>query len=539
MKMKRVLAMVLVASMVFGATGCMKKDAGKEVKKDRKAVAVPEDIWEPYEEEVTISTIQYENVAIHWDEGDDYDDNPWYREYKERFNINVENEWVSSDNATKINLAIAEGDTPDVFSVNAQQLEELKEADMIWDMTEIWEDNASDLLKSYVEKAQATFETGKIDGKLYGIPQLSQGAEEYMSCVWVKKDWMKEAGITEIKTIEDFEKLAKTIQSKHGKFGITETSDLDGMKGMAPAWGAYPGIWIEKEDGSIEYGSVQPEMKQVLETYARWYEEGMVDPEFTITDAEKMFQKLLAGETGVSPFTNYFVWGVGPGSIEQWGIDGSYDAFPIPTATGEEVKATTEFANYGYTVVSKDCPNPEAAIRLMNFYVALVNGEAGVDAEMEKKLFNLGTVPGPFRMFDTEAEYKRYLKIQEALPEGSKADTSDWGQTAELYSKCMRVVEENDAAGGGEYLLYAAEHCFNEVGAIARDKDLILEDKLWGTPPETLAKSGSTLDDILIEGFTKIIVGEKPVDYFDTLVQDWAKAGGEKATKEVNEVYGK
>lgn len=539
MKMKRVLAVVLAASMVFGATGCMKKDTGSEVKKNRKAVAVPEDIWEPYEEEVTISTIQYENAGIQWDEGDGYDNNPWYREYKDRLNINVENEWVSSDNATKINLAIAEGDIPDVFSASSQQVEELKEADMIWDLTEIWEENASDLLKSYAEKAQATFDTGKIDGKLYGIPQLSQGPEDYMSAVWVKKDWMEETGMTEIKTMEDFEKLVKEIQAKHGKFGFTETSDLAGMKGMAPAWGAYPGIWIEKEDGSIEYGSVQPEMKDVLETYARWYKEGLIDPEFTITDAEKMFQKILAEDTGVSPFSNYFVWGVGPGSIEQWGTEGTYDAYPIPTATGEAVKAPVSFANYGYTVVSKSCPNPEAAIRLMNLYVAFMNGEADVDAETEKKLFNLGTIPGPFRMFDTEAEHNRYNKIQEALPDGSKADTSDWGQAAELYSKCMRVIEDNDSAGGGEYLLYGKDHCFNEVGKIAREENLILEDKLWGAPTETLSKSGSTLDDILTEGFTKIIVGEKPLDYFDTLVQDWEKAGGEQATKEVNEVYGK
>ena len=32
MKMKRVLAVVLAASMVFGATGCMKKDNGKKAK---------------------------------------------------------------------------------------------------------------------------------------------------------------------------------------------------------------------------------------------------------------------------------------------------------------------------------------------------------------------------------------------------------------------------------------------------------------------------------------------------------------------------
>ena len=45
-----------------------------------------------------------------------------------------------------------------------------------------------------------------------------------------------------------------------------------------------------------------------------------------------------------------------------------------------------------------------------------------------------------------------------------------------------------------------------------------------------------TLNDLLQEGFTKIIVGQEPIDYFDTLVENWKRAGGEQATKEVNEM---
>lgn len=61
---------------------------------------------------------------------------------------------------------------------------------------------------------------------------------------------------------------------------------------------------------------------------------------------------------------------------------------------------------------------------------------------------------------------------------------------------------------------------------------------MWGPQTETLLSAGSTLDDILIEGFTKIIVGEESIDYFDTLVSDWESAGGAKATEEINETYG-
>lgn len=68
------------------------------------------------------------------------------------------------------------------------------------------------------------------------------------------------------------------------------------------------------------------------------------------------------------------------------------------------------------------------------------------------------------------------------------------------------------------------------------DNNEIVKDAYWGQQVETLLSSGSTLDDILKEGFTKIIVGEKPVEYFDTLVENWKAAGGEAATKEVNEL---
>lgn len=70
------------------------------------------------------------------------------------------------------------------------------------------------------------------------------------------------------------------------------------------------------------------------------------------------------------------------------------------------------------------------------------------------------------------------------------------------------------------------------------DEGNYIKSALWGPTPETLLNSGSTLDDILTEGYTKIIIGEEPIDYFDTIVQSWMAAGGEAATREMNEMYG-
>ncbi|MGN0250775.1 MAG: extracellular solute-binding protein [Oliverpabstia sp.] len=535
---KRVLAVILAGCTVFGMTGCMKKtETSKKAADDAEAVEVPEDIWEPYAEEVTLSTVLQENSGITWENGDDYENNTWYRAWKEKFNVKVVNDWVSNDYATKLNLSIAEGNLPDVFKVNAQQLQELQESGLILDLTDIFESQASDRLKGYMDEAKDTFETGFTDGKLYGIPQLSYGSIDMTGQLYLKRDWLEETGMEVPQTMDEFEAVAKAMKEKHGGYVMTETQTLDGMKIMANGWGAYPGIWIEKEDGTIGYGSVQPEMKTVLENYAKWYSEGLIDTEFTITDGDKLFQKCVSGEAGISPFTNWFAWGVGPTMVEKMSEDEYFDAYAIPSATGEATKQSVMFNNVGYIVVSKECKNPEAVIRLLNFY-AYVQDETD-DPELLGAIADLGTILYAFRVLNPQKEYDNYVAIQGALEkDGTQADPAQMGLAGAKYKKCVAAIENHEASGGGEYLLYASPHASHSVGVDLIDNDLLVYDKRWGMPTETLSKSGSTLDDILDEGFTKIIVGEEPIEYFDTLVENWKTAGGEQATQEVNETYG-
>ena len=56
--------------------------------------------------------------------------------------------------------------------------------------------------------------------------------------------------------------------------------------------------------------------------------------------------------------------------------------------------------------------------------------------------------------------------------------------------------------------------------------------------PPTFSCDGSTLDDLLIEGYSKIITGAEDISYYDTLMQDWRRAGGDAVTAAVNEMYG-
>ena len=47
----------------------------------------------------------------------------------------------------------------------------------------------------------------------------------------------------------------------------------------------------------------------------------------------------------------------------------------------------------------------------------------------------------------------------------------------------------------------------------------------------------STLESMRDETFTKIIMGESPIEEFDAFVESFNKLGGEQITAEVNEWY--
>lgn len=547
MKAKRIIAVLLSACMVVGMTGCMKSGGnGTSVKekKDRKAVEVPEELWDPYEETVTITTAGPELGAVRWREGDDYDNNPWTRAYKDRFNIKVVNDWISNDYNTKLNLAIADGSIPDVFYVGSQQLRELQEADMIWDLTEVYDKYASDLLKGYMEQENATFETGKLDGKLYGklygIPQLSYGIIDQPNYIWIRKDWKEKLKLEDPKTMDDVLSIAKAFQKEYGGYGLAENQGLSSLNILAPAWGAHPGIWVETDNGNFEYGSVQPEMKEVLKTYSEWYKEGIIDPEFATKDFEKMNQGVLGNAVGVSPY--YQWWGYNPGQdmVANNGKDSILEPYKIPSVTGEEVKASVPFNNFGYIVVSKNCKNPEAVLKLLNFFAHVMDESDQEDPQFIDELFKdaYSDIPCTLRVLNPNTDYNQYVKVTEALKEGTEVDPATLGKDGVKYQNSVDFIKNGDAKGVGDYLQQGGPKSAYGIAKEMIDNEEYIKDAMWGPSTETLLKSGSTLDDILTEGFTKIIVGEKDIDFFDTLVADWEKAGGEKATEEINTTYG-
>ena len=91
-----------------------------------------------------------------------------------------------------------------------------------------------------------------------------------------------------------------------------------------------------------------------------------------------------------------------------------FDAYKIPSANGEEVKANVKYSNIGYVVVSKTCKNPEAAVKLLNFYAYMMDDAQGKEDTklLTVSLTMLNTnIPYALRVINPMTDYNQFENV--------------------------------------------------------------------------------------------------------------------------------
>jgi putative aldouronate transport system substrate-binding protein len=543
--MSRKMTAILITVLIVVLTACSGNSgkSGNEAAptKETPAQAVNESgetdyALGAYDETVTLHTVQAEFSSAIFPSGDDMTKNAWTRTFKERLNVEVVTDWVTDDYGTKLNLAISSNELPDVFSVNPSQLQQLIDANMIMDLTEVYETYASDRVKGYMDVDKLSFESGKKDGKLYGVPQLHYGFVEQPDFIWIRNDWKEKLGLADPKTMDDIKNIALKFKEAYGGYGLAAEQSLEHLNLLAIGWGAHPGMWIKGDDGRIEYGSVQPEMKDALAAYAEWFKLGIIDPEFPIKDVSAMNSGIVSGKSGLQPY--YQWWGYSPGmdTVANLGPEAIFYPYLIPTVDGKVATQSLNFANGSYMVVNKKAKNPEAAMKLLNLY-AQITDEATKQESAELLENGIAHVAGAFKIINPMTDYEQYERVSEAI---RTKDTSNLTTSIMWlkYNESVEFAEKGTSSTVGGYLQQGAPKSAYGLAKQILDNNQYVQTAMWGASPKELVKYGSTLNDILVEGFTKIIMGAEDVDYFDKLVQNWHLAGGEEATEAVNVMYG-
>lgn len=512
-----------------------------------------------YDPPITISMVRnlsdvVENNVLSVLEDETFEDNRWSRLYEEQLGIKITYDWIVKGNPDsdayrqKMNVTLASGELPDVTPVDAIQLKQLVDADLLEDMTDYYEKYASPLLKDILEQeGPAPFDAATYDGRLMAIPETGSNMESGMY-LWVRMDWLEKLGLDPPRTMADVRNISRAFaegdpdgNGQKDTFGLTLTKDLwggfGGLEGFFAGFHAYPNIWIEDENGRLVYGSIQPEVRDALLALQEMMANGELDREFGIKDGGKVSEDIAAGRIGM----NYG---------EQWNSiwplqlnvnndkDAQWRAFPIVSdlSDPETIKVPLKFRTTKFFAVRKGAPHPEAVIKLFNLHVEKNWGEteqfdyyyAPPEAESVWQLSPVQPAPP-----------KKNVEAFRAIDAARKAN--DFSTLTGEAKTIQGKIEAYESGSEEGFALWGWERIYGTEGSMGiadqydRNGQYLL-DKFVGAPTPTMVERQSTLEKLQDEVFVKIILGE-PIETFDKFVEDWKKLGGDQIAQEVNDWY--
>jgi len=457
---------------------------------------------------------------------------------EETFGVKLNYVWTAQDDAydQKLKLDIASNNLPDLFMVrNYSDYLDLVKNDMIEDLAVVFEDYASDRLKEIYQTDNGKgLEQMTIGGKLYGLSGLST-LDNTAQEVWLRKDWLDKHQLSEPKTLDDLRQIVKVFNEKEGTTGIPGTGMIDGNIHSLDSFDSIfqvnhssPGLWIKGEDGKIVYGSVQPETKKALEKLREMYQEGTIDKEFATSKVDMVTQKVAGGKAAayLGP------WWAGWSPIgDSFNNDSSarWRAYLLQDDQGKTFGRQDNPVGL-IAVAKKGFKYPELLVKLLNLQV---DRETNPYKDLAPAPATQ-TQPLPIQLFPTDSVIQNHTTLMRMVG-GEVITTSDYFEpnrlnTLKRLADAVNLGEENmgDMYGEGISRTFGYESFMT-----AKDYQRVYSE-YYGTTP-TMSKRWVNLKKIESEAFLQIVLGKKPIDYFDDFVNEWNAQGGMDITKEINE----
>lgn len=538
----------MFASLIFISvlllSGCVedtKKNAMPTNETKHKATVNP---LSGYDHPIDVTAAKFITQDVVYPEGQSEQNNAWISLYKE-MGINLKYDWVvkgtDAQYFKKLNLSIASDKIPDMMMVNSSQLQLLVEANMLEDLTDVYNQYATPAVKNIFEQDPMALQSATFDGKLFALPKTEPMIGAQTPVMWVRTDWLKTLNLAVPATWDDVLKTSKafTMQDPDGNgkqdtFGVALSKEMingyPSANGFFNAYGAYPRIWKKDDAGNLIYGSIQPEMKEALVQLAKMYKSGELDKEFGIKDGSKVAESIIKDRVGLL---------FGPSWASQWPLqdnkkknnNAEWRPYPIPSVHGGEASVQMPLGANFYFVVKKSFKHPEAAVKMANLFVEKLYGPSaeylkyGVDSK--------GITVAKCALIDMAApdkDLKRAQNVAEALK-----NTDPTRLNPEEKSTFDKII----AFGQGDMNFYGETYQNGPEGAMMVlqklwDAGKVVSDSYGGAPTDTMGEKKAALDKVETEIFTKMIYGAIPIDQFDKFVEDWNMLGGEKITQEVN-----
>lgn len=491
-------------------------------------------------------------------EGDSADNNQYTRYLKDNFNINIVADWTAasgSDYDQKVALCIASNTMPDGLAVSRIYMLRAAKSGMLYDITNLFDQYASEQMKAVYDSTNGlAMEGASYDGKmvsLVGIPVDDFG----VSLMNIRKDWLDMYGLEVPKTLDDIEKVAEVFRdqkpagentvaiagpSKGGKLYshfLSASSADPGFDPIFSAYDAYPGYWLEGEDGTMTYGTTSENTKAALARLADWYERGLIDPEL---GTRASYSELIdTGYAGIY-FGAWWMNGYGIGDAIRNDPTANWQTYPVYTDDGKWNTHMNSATN-SWTIMNKNA-SEDAVKAMIIMSNVMLRDESKFDTSVDMGWYPIRNIVAP--VDECATSYHAMMKVLNGEADPEEYNTVD--SPYKLLYNDVSVVKDviPNYEPGRE--LAISDFSLDDMGNFMRTYSLLIGSRAYATmQPDkkvysavysmtpTMETKWSNLKKLEDEMVLKVITGKSEIGEFDTFVANWKAQGGDEITAEV------
>ena len=519
--------------------------AGAETTAEAPPEDDPFDVYAPLDDktyEISWAKKQQGNQQVDMDNANIV----WH--FEEALNIKFDIQDYFDEN--DISLRIASGDKYDFIETrSAEQYTTFVEDGLLLELPdELFVRYAPEMWNGLNDQMPGFFDYGLIDGKRYSVGAPSYLDDYHIPIVW-RKPWLDAVGTGEPPTdFDEFESIlyAFTFDDPDGNgkddtYGMSDTAmqlifnyfDASGYKFGQTIW--------HEDNGDLAWGAIRPGAKDALGVLAKWYDDGIIDPEFITSENKGGYWAIShtfnEARIGLSSHGYFYHWTI-PSIIEE-DDEGKPIMLPESSSNFNEIynligeDAQKEYV-FGDPLVGPDGVMRARAVESSYWGVLYGMGSHLEDEEPDKigKILNLWA-------------YVNCTDLDTLLWSVYGEENVDWEYTEYGSYKGLNPIPNVERGGNTLFHIVPLPSLYKQFLKVRYDyaddpankmTNGVLKNKFTWTAP-SLVKSKAELDKIQAETFIQIITGEKPLDYFDEFVDIWMSAGGEEYTREVNDWY--
>lgn len=528
--MKKTLLIMLAAAICLSAAACGEKAVTEEGGNEELQVTTTDSYPIENAGDVTLRWWMYLPAQV-TGYSTSMNDTEFHKFLEESTGVKISFEHpVAGQEQAAFNILQASDDMPDIiessWSTYAGGPQKAIENKVIIPLNEYIEKVSPNLKKIFQDNPEYAKQMITDDGYFYQYPFI-RGDEKLSSFMTfiIRQDLLDKAGLEKPETIDEWETVLRKFKEMGIEAPVSLRLDNYQMANFSPFMACYgiAGTFYHDKDNKVKFGPYEPEFADWVKKMAQWYQEGLLDQEFSSGDSKRLGALVTNGNNGAIFCTLGGEFGNWLAAIPE-DSEIRYEATKIPTQTKGEpaMYAQKDFPIKDGAAISYTSKNKEIAARVLD-YAYSKEGQMMYNFGKENVSYTGGDENPTYTDIVVDSDKNGNLTMAQALSKYCRAySTGPYVQDVRYLTQYYQTQEQKDALNmlESDTLTYKLPILTLTGDEMQRYNDIM-----------------SPIDTYRQETITKIIAGKLPISELDNYYAQLKSLGIEEAIQIQQQAY--